>query len=128
MTSSFPCLLWPTPLSGRSYIVIKSERNTAQLRGPRLGEASSLSASSRPVLMCVILLHLYTGFSTCGTIWLSCLHLPYTCGERHPVRSVLKSFRLCDPMNCNLPSSSVHGIFQTRILEWVAMPSFRGSS
>ena len=28
----------------------------------------------------------------------------------------------CDPMDCNLPSSSVHGILQARILEWVAMP------
>ena len=28
---------------------------------------------------------------------------------------------LCDPMDCNLPGSSVHGIFQTRILEWVAI-------
>ena len=27
----------------------------------------------------------------------------------------------CDPVNCSLPSSSVHGIFQTRILEWVAI-------
>ena len=35
---------------------------------------------------------------------------------------------LCDPMNCSLPGSSVHGILQARILEWVAMPSFRGSS
>ena len=35
---------------------------------------------------------------------------------------------LCDPMNCNLPCSSVHGILQPRILEWVAMPSSRGSS
>ena len=26
---------------------------------------------------------------------------------------------LCDPMNCSLPSSSVHGIIQARILEWV---------
>ena len=34
----------------------------------------------------------------------------------------------CDPMDCNLPSSSVHGIFQTRILEWVAISSSRGSS
>ena len=30
---------------------------------------------------------------------------------------------LCDPMGGSLPSSSVHGIFQARILEWVAMPS-----
>ena len=32
------------------------------------------------------------------------------------------------PMDCSLLGSSVHGIFQARILEWVAMPSPRGSS
>ena len=31
-------------------------------------------------------------------------------------------------MDCSLPGSSVYGILQARILEWVAMPSFRGSS
>ena len=30
---------------------------------------------------------------------------------------------LCKPMDCNSPGSSVHGILQARILEWVAMPS-----
>ena len=35
---------------------------------------------------------------------------------------------LCDPMDCSLPGSSVHGILQARILEWVAMPFSRGSS
>ena len=35
---------------------------------------------------------------------------------------------LCDPMDCNLPGSSVYGILPARILEWVAMPSSRGSS
>ena len=35
---------------------------------------------------------------------------------------------LCDPMDCNLPGSSVHGILQARILEWVAISSSRGSS
>ena len=35
---------------------------------------------------------------------------------------------LCDPMDCSLPGSSLHGIFQGRILEWVAMPSSRESS
>ena len=34
---------------------------------------------------------------------------------------------LCDPMDCSPPHSSVHGILQARILEWVAMPSSRGS-
>ena len=31
-------------------------------------------------------------------------------------------------MDCSLPASSVHGMLQARILEWVAMPSSRGSS
>ena len=35
---------------------------------------------------------------------------------------------LCNCMDCNLPGSSVHGIFQTRILEWVAISFSRGSS
>ena len=35
---------------------------------------------------------------------------------------------LCDPMDCSQPGSSVHGIFQARILEWVAISSSRGSS
>ena len=29
---------------------------------------------------------------------------------------------LCDPMDCSPPGSSVHGILQARILEWVAVP------
>ena len=29
---------------------------------------------------------------------------------------------LCDPMDCSLPGSSVHGTSQARILEWFAMP------
>ena len=29
---------------------------------------------------------------------------------------------LCDPMDCSPPGSSVHGILQARILEWVAIP------
>ena len=35
---------------------------------------------------------------------------------------------LCDPMDCSLPSSSVHGILQARVLEWVAISFSRGSS
>ena len=35
---------------------------------------------------------------------------------------------LCDPMNCSPPCSYALGILQARILEWVAMPSSRGSS
>ena len=35
---------------------------------------------------------------------------------------------LCNPMDCSLPGSSVHGIFQARILEWVAISSPKESS
>ena len=35
---------------------------------------------------------------------------------------------LCDPMDCSPPGSSVHGIFQARILEWVAISFSRESS
>ena len=35
---------------------------------------------------------------------------------------------LCDPTDCSLPGSSVHGILQARILEWVVYPFSSGSS
>ena len=35
---------------------------------------------------------------------------------------------LCDPVDCSLSGSSVHGIFQARVLEWVAISFPRGSS
>ena len=45
---------------------------------------------------------------------------------------VLNSLQLCpilySPVNCSPPGSSVQGILQAGILEWVAMPSSRGSS
>ena len=41
---------------------------------------------------------------------------------------LLQSFpTLCDPMDCSLPGSSVHGTLQGRILEWAVIPSSRGS-
>ena len=35
---------------------------------------------------------------------------------------------LCDPMECSLPHSSVYGIFQARVLEWIAISFSRGPS
>ena len=35
---------------------------------------------------------------------------------------------LCDPVDCSPSGSSVHGILQARILQWVAIPFSRGSS
>ena len=43
-------------------------------------------------------------------------------------KSLQSCLSLCDPMDCSLPGSPVQDISQARILEWVAMPSSRGSS
>ena len=47
-----------------------------------------------------------------------------------PVRLRAKSLQSCptlfDPVECNLPGSSLHGVLQARLLEWAATPSFRG--
>ena len=46
-----------------------------------------------------------------------------------PISEVAQSCpTLCDPMDCSLPGSSIHGIFQARVLEWVAISFTRGSS
>ena len=45
-----------------------------------------------------------------------CVHVP---AQLYPT--------LCDPMKCGRPGSSVHGISQGRILEWVAISYFRGT-
>ena len=53
------------------------------------------------------------------------LGLYYYCVHAKSLQSCLT---LCDPMDYSLPGSPVHGIPQARILEWVAMPTSRGSS
>ena len=51
----------------------------------------------------------------------------YVCACMH-VKSLQSCVTLCDSMDCSPPGSSVHGILQATILEWIAMPSSRGSS
>ena len=49
--------------------------------------------------------------------------------EREREREVAQSCpTLCDLMDCSLPGSSVHGIFQARVLEWIAVPFSKESS
>ena len=43
--------------------------------------------------------------------------------ERGKEREVAQScLTLCDPLDCSPPGSSIHGIFQARVLEWDAVP------
>ena len=53
------------------------------------------------------------------TLWINS-HTFYVCAQ--------SCLTLCDSMDCSPPGSSVHGIFQARILEWVATPFSQGSS
>ena len=72
-------------------------------------------------------------------IWRINLGLIWTLISRGEVISTWKSMKvkvlvtqpcptLCDPMDCGPPGSSVHGILQARVLEWLAIPSSRESS
>ena len=41
-------------------------------------------------------------------------------------KSLQSCLTLCNPVDCSLPGSSVHGILQARLLEWVAIPLLQG--
>ena len=71
-------------------------------------------------LFCCLLLH---------GMWVCCLNMSVPIFLKMCVCSVAWSCpTLCGPVDCILPSSSVHGISQARILERVAISSCRGSS
>ena len=71
--------------------------------------------------------------TTCQPLYIVALHKSsnchYTLKKRLKWREVAQSCpTLCDPMDCRLPGFSVHGIFQARILEWVAISFSKRSS
>ena len=66
-------------------------------------------------LDCFVLVHILLYMTSVTLIW------------KVKVKS-LSRVQLYSPMNCSLPGSSAHGIFQARILEWGAISYSRGSS
>ena len=79
-------------------------------------------------------------FLTCGFLFLEAFHFMFLIFLsiyliyflmtflECPVLATKSYLTLFDPMDCSLPGSSVHGISQARILEWVAISFSRGSS
>ena len=68
-----------------------------------------------------------------GVLWLWVTHegklfFPVNRGNVGMHTQSLSCPTLCHPIDCNPPGSSVHGISQTRITEWVAISSSKGSS
>ena len=80
---------------------------------------------------CVFLSPLLNIFCFCyvhATSVLYCAHLYVKCSLESESEVIQSCPNLCDPMDCSLPGSSLHGIFQARVLEWVAISFSRGSS
>ena len=82
----------------------------------------AMSYSHFCFFFCFVLFCCCCFLSVSSVFFYACFHVSHT-------ECVLSCFSwLCDPMDCSLQGSSVDRILQARILEWVAMPSFRGSS
>ena len=75
-------------------------------------------------LVFILLRHVCLGLLP--NFWLGCLFV-FILNHRCP-KSLQLCWTLCNPMDCGPPGSSVYGIFQARILEWVAISFSRGSS
>ena len=68
-----------------------------------------------------------TAHSLVFCLWVC--HLASDWRSRFQFSSVTQScLTLCNPMDCSLPGSSVHRVFQARMLEWAAFSFSRGSS
>ena len=81
----------------------------------------------------IFLIHSFNGHLSYFPFWLLWLKLQWKFAFRCLslcvyAKSLQLCLTLCDPMDCSPPGSSVHGILQARILEWVAMSSSRESS
>ena len=86
-------------------------------------EASSIASSLfPPTLLCRLSTEAMLGTPKAGVQW------GFTTVSMHTCSATQLFLTLCDPMACSPPGSSVHGIFLTRILEWVAISFSRGSS
>ena len=89
--------------------------------------ANQLEKSRSPSFCCLWLCHhqlAYTGTAVLGSSFVSMLLL--TLAVLWVSHCYVPS--ICSPMDCSPTGSSIHGISQARILEWVALPFSRGSS
>ena len=115
---------WPKYWSFSFNISPSSESSgLISFRMEHLQISLCLLGHTAPPLLCVCVL------SSCGSligptgIIQDNLLITSACAK-----SIQSCLTLCDPVDCSLPGSSVHGILQARILEGVTMPSSRESS
>ena len=113
-------LAWRTPWTEepgglQSMGVAKSQTLLKRLRMHWLKWLSTHTSSNLFLFLLNLLLK-YLFLFLCIYLVFYCVLVPQSC------------LTLCEPMDCSLPGSSVHGICQARILEWVAISFSRGSS
>ena len=113
---------WRTGLVAPGHVESSQTRDRSWKLCPCIGGQILIHCTTREVLIMFYsdLLHSNKSLTLLSSYsanpWIKC-----------PIYCI--ALRAClTPMDCSLPSSSVHGIFQARILEWVGMPPSRGSS
>ena len=121
----YPCL--EIPMDGGAWwatIYGVTESNTTE---------ANEQASTRLSIIYLSIIHLLVyrlslSMSICVShLSVSAIYPPSAYLHLHP-KSLQSCLTLCDPMDCSPPGSSLHGILQARILEWVAFPFSRESS
>ena len=105
MGPSKPWILMPPPQHLTSIVRGRFQKNFYEEIEAQMYQERSLQSQQN--------------FSNCG---LHCLGLLHTYMQAH------SCLTLCNPRDCSPPGSSVHGVLQPRILDWVAIPSSGGSS
>ena len=100
----------------------KPHQNGQVVSGSSLSPTYTASPSYTPLLYFIS-----ESFSSCISAP-ACKHLQFQEHLCMCAKSLQSCLTLCDPIDYSLQCSSVHGIVQASILEWVALPSSRGSS
>ena len=88
-------------------------------------EITVLAQTPAPFIISYAILEKLLNFSVSVMSSLNWGNSPY---EKSESEVTLLWLTLCNLMDCNLPDSSIHAIFQARILEWVAISFSKGSS
>ena len=93
----------------------------------KIGLFIYIKAPARSVIgniMNVYISWMITDILTIASLWIQEPGIYFWLFGHVRVQSLSRVLLSCDPMDCILPDSSVHGISQARVLEWVAIFSF----
>ena len=103
------------------YLLFPTQHNFPYCQHSTSKFCYTLAISYDPTLIFIITLS-SLNWGSLTVVSIVCM---YVCVCVQPLQSCLT---LCNAMSCSPPGSSAHGVLQARILEWIAMPSSRGSS